>query len=272
MTDQRRSISLSAAAALVPDGSTVYLGNFGAQLFSVGHELLRQGRKDLHIIAGSGGILLDQLIEEGMISQVTVAHCWNPVGPHTANGWRAAVQSGRITVNELSLGALSAGLQAAAWNVPFLPTTDLTATGYVTEGRANGLLDVVVTRFGTAQVVAAIRPDFAFVHATAVDEDGNAWLGQGESDLLAAAMAAHATVVVAEKMVAPSLMSTPATIPGLCVDHVVISPGAVHPDGVADGYPRDTAAYVAYARARTPAARADWRAEVTSAGPRVARA
>ncbi|MFD2349615.1 hypothetical protein ACFSTC_09930 [Nonomuraea ferruginea] len=51
-----------AVTAHVQPGRTVYLGNFGAQLFAVGHEIIRQGRTGLHVVIGSGGILLDQLL------------------------------------------------------------------------------------------------------------------------------------------------------------------------------------------------------------------
>jgi glutaconate CoA-transferase subunit A len=264
MTEKPSVVTIPEAVALVEDGSTVYLGNFGAQLFSVGHELIRQGKRGLHVIVGSGGILLDELLADGIVSEVTLAHCWNPVGPHTAQGWRAKAESGAIVVNELSLGALAAGLQASAWGLPFLPTTDLRNTGYVTEGRANGLLDVAITRFGSAQIVGAITPAIAFVHASAVDGDGNAWFEQGESDLVSASMAADTTVVVAEELTDARAMGRPAQLPGICVSRLVIEPGACHPDGVAGRYPRDTDAYLAYAKAGTAEDRLRWRHRMDS--------
>ena len=70
-----------AVAATVADGDCVWLGNFGAQLFAVGAELIRQGRRDLHVVIGSGGLLLDQLLAAGVCAEVTFTHCWSPVGP-----------------------------------------------------------------------------------------------------------------------------------------------------------------------------------------------
>jgi len=256
--------SLERSVARVEDGACIYIGNFGAQLFSVGHELIRQGRRDLHVVMGSGGILLDQLIAERVVSEATVAHCWNPVGPRTALAWRDAVESGSLILNELSLGTLAAALQAGAWRVPFCPTTDLAETGYVTENRSGGRLGVATSSFGSVAVVKALAPDIAFIHASAVDPLGNAWIEQGRSDIVHAATAARSTTVVAERIIETGSYHRPADVPGLVVDDIVISRGAVFPDGAAHAYPRDIDMYVSYATTATPAERSAWRSAVTA--------
>jgi glutaconate CoA-transferase subunit A len=237
--------SLEDAVAEVSAGDRVLLGNFGSQLFSVGHELIRQRKRDLHIIAGSGGILLDQLLLEGVVRKATVAHCWNPIGPATAKGWRAANEDGRLDLVELSLGALNSALLAAAWNVPFMPTTDLRDTGYVTEGRARGHLDIARCSLGETPVVAALRPDIAFLHVDRATADGDGWLEQPAADVSVAAMAARRTVLVAEELVDAS--GRPCDIPGVVTTAVVERPGAVYPDGAPGRYERDIAAYQGYA-------------------------
>ena len=111
--------------------------------------------------------------------------------------------------------------------------------------------------FGDATVVRALAPDVAFVHAERVDAWGNAALGAPAGDALVAVQAARQVVVVAEERVEG--LPAPVDIPGVLVDAAVVAPGAVAPDGVAGRYPRDVAAYAAYARAaRTEEGFAAW--------------
>jgi glutaconate CoA-transferase subunit A len=237
--------TLERVVSDVPEDSTIYLGNFGAQLFSVGHELIAQGRSGLRVIAPSGGILVDQLIGAGTTDAIVVSHCWNPIGPAPTRNFVREVSAGRIHVTELSFGAITSALIAAAWRVPFMPTSDLSETAYVAEDRSGGLLAVAECRLGHVPVVAAIRPDIAFIHVDQATVDGDAMLAQPAADALAAAQAAQRVVLIAERIV--DRLPRPADIAGLVVHSVVEHPGAVWPDGAAGHYERDVTAYIEYA-------------------------
>jgi glutaconate CoA-transferase subunit A len=244
----------SPLTALVRDsvraGDTVYIGNFGAQLFAVGHELIRLGLTDLHVVVGSGGLLLDQLIGAGVARTVTFAHCWNPVGPAPAWNLRRASEGGGsgLEIQELSLGMLGAAFQAAAWGVPFMPVAISDHTGYVTDGWARGALSRVSSEYGDSWVVRALRPDVAFIHADMADSRGNALLTEPFGEHLFAAQAATRTVVVAEEVLpAGQRLPQPAALAGVHVDAVTALPGAVAPDGTPGRYPRDVDAYTRYA-------------------------
>ena len=239
-----------AVSSTVSAGDTVYLGNFGAQLYVVGRELIRQGYRDLHVIAGSGGLLLDQLIGSGVASAVTFAHCWNPVGPAPAYNLRRAAEAGDppVEIRELSLGVLNAAMQAAAWGVPFLPVAMSPETGYVTDGWSRGMITTVDSEFGSTLAVKALRPDVAFVYADQADRSGNAVLTAPYGEHLAAATAAVRTVVVTEEVTdSGQQLATPATLAGIHVDTVVRNERAVWPDGAAGRYPRDIEEYKRYA-------------------------
>jgi glutaconate CoA-transferase subunit A len=243
---------------VVTPGSSVYIGNFGAQLFVVGDELVRQGLSDLDVIAGSGGLVLDKLIGAGTARSVLFAHCWNPVGPRPAWNLRRATEGdgSSLVVRELSLGMLSLAFQASAWNVPFLPVSASEETGYRSEDWSDGLLTSVDSPFGPALVVGALRPDVAFIHADTVDALGNAVVRTPYGEHLVAAQAARTTVVVAESFVAaPDRLERPADLAGIHVDAIVVMPGAVAPDGAPSRYPRDIAAYVDYAELTSDAER-----------------
>jgi glutaconate CoA-transferase subunit A len=239
-----------AVRTYVHDGDAAYLGNFGSQLFAVGHELIRQQRRDLDLIIGSGGILLDQLIGAGVAASATFGHCWSPVGPFAAYNFRRLAESGRspVAFHEVSLGMFTAALTAGAWGVPFMPFPGLEGTGFLTEDWSRGRVENVTTGFGSSNVVRAIAPDIAFVHADRCDPDGNAWINGPISEVPVAAAASRAAVLVVEQLTdAADLRAHGVTLPGHLFDAIVVHPGAVAPDGAAGRYGRDVDAYVDYA-------------------------
>lgn len=251
-----------AVARYAPDGARVYLGNFGAQLFCVGHELIRQERLELDVVIASGGLLLDQLFGAGVVRTATFGHCWSPVGPAPAWNFRRLAESGAAggRLHELPLGWLTAGLAAGAQQLPFMPVPDLPGTGYVTEDWTGGRTQVIQTSFGSARVVSAEIPDVAFVHADLADADGNATIRGPLGETVLAAQAARATVVVAEEVVpTPDVLAAGVTLPALVVNAVVACPGAVRPDGAVGRYDRDVTAYRRYSAAsRTVAGFRQW--------------
>ncbi|TDV57543.1 CoA-transferase [Actinophytocola oryzae] len=225
-------------------GDTVWLGNFGAQLFAVGEELVRQEKRDLHVVLASGGLLLDRLVGAGVVAEATFAHCWSAVGPAPAWHFRRAWQYGSdIRWHELPMGVLAAALSAAAQGLPFAPVRVHPDTGYLADGWSGGMLATVDSPFGSTTVVRALPLDVAFVHAAVADEHGDCSFGAPSGEAVAAAGAARRVVVVAERVDSPARVD----LLGILVDTVVEVPGAVAPDGVPWLYDRDIAAYEAYA-------------------------
>lgn len=263
-------LSLDAAVREhVHGGASVYLGNFGAQLFAVGHEIIRQGRVDLDMIIGSGGILLDQLMGAGAVRSAVFGHCWSPVGPYPAYNFRRLAESGESSVvfHEISLGMFTAALTAGAWGVPFMPFPGLEGTGFLTEDWSRGRVDRVESSFGAASVVKAITPDVAFVHADRCDPEGNAWVNGPVSEVPVAAAASGTAILVVEEMTdAEDVRERGITMPGYLFAGVVVHPGAVAPDGAAGRYGRDVEAYVEYAhRSKTTEGFHGWLTEVKEA-------
>jgi glutaconate CoA-transferase, subunit A len=248
-----------AVASTVADGDCVWIGNFGTQLFAVGEELIRQGRRGLHVVIGSGGILLDRLLAAGVAAEVTFTHCWSPVGPRPTRAFRAAWEEGsEVRFHELPLGALVAALEAGAVGVPFAPVALDPGTGY--PGWTPEMIGTAESPFGEALVVRALRPDIAFVHGRTADRDGNVEIGAPAGEAPAAVAAAKQTVAVVEQITPFSASSHLATnvvdncelngvvLPSVLIDLVVEHPGAAAPDGVPGLYERDVAAYESYAR------------------------
>jgi glutaconate CoA-transferase subunit A len=250
-----------AVATRVEPGSQVFLGNFGSQLFAVGHEIIRRGLTDLDVVMTSGGILLDQLLGAGAVRRATFAHCWSPVGPYpTVNFRRTAETAQPVELRELSIGALHAALTGGAWQVPWMPWAGLRSTDHLPERWAGDLLAEVDTPFGRTGVVRSLTPDVAFLHADRVDAWGQAAVRGPVGDALVAAQAAGVVVVVAEELVpAGTIPAEQVTIPGMLVNAVVHHPGAVAPDSAAGRYGRDLAAYEEYSTSsRTPEGFRHW--------------
>lgn len=234
--------TLADAVSTVSPGDTVWLGNFGTQLFAVGEELVRRNIRDLHVVIASGGLLLDRLIGAGVVAEATFSHCWNAVGPAPTPHFRRAWQDGAdIRWHELPMGVLAAALGAAARGLPFAPVRVHPDTGYLTDDWSGGMLATATSPYGDATVVRALRVDVAFVHVDRADADGNSVFSAPPGEAVAAAHAAGRVVVVAEELGLPA--GVPADLPGLLVDTVVVAPGAAAPDGVPGRYPRDVAAY-----------------------------
>jgi glutaconate CoA-transferase subunit A len=235
-----------AVASTVADGDCVWIGNFGSQLFAVAEELIRQRRRDLHVVIGSGGILLDRLLAEGVAAEVTFTHCWSPVGPRPTRAFRAAWEEGsEVRFHELPLGALIAALEAGAAGVPFAPVALDPGTGY--PEWTPEMIGTAESPFGEATVVRALRPDVAFVHGRSADRDGNVQIGAPAGEAPAAVAAARRTVAVVEQII--DLQLTGVALPSILIDLVIEHPGAAAPDGVPGLYERDVAAYETYAGA-----------------------
>src|SRR2546423_2812858 len=115
-----------AIARLVPDGSSVLMGAALESLipFSAGHEIIRQGRRDLTLIGPISDSLFDQLIGAGCVARVAAAWVGN-VSEGLGHNYRRAAEHGRprtLEIQDHSNFSISLALWAAAWNVPYLPT------------------------------------------------------------------------------------------------------------------------------------------------------
>src|SRR5579864_7093354 len=107
----------------VPDGSTVALSLALEPLipFAAAHEIIRQRRQNLTLIAPISDILFDQLIGAGCVEKIIAAWVGN-VSEGLAHCYRRATEQDGLKVFNLSNFAVALALQAGAMGVPFLPT------------------------------------------------------------------------------------------------------------------------------------------------------
>ena len=127
MSQLSKLVSMQDAIAQhVPNGSMVLMG---AQLepmipFAAGHEIIRQGKRDLTLVGPISDILFDQLIGAGCVSRVFAAWVGNVSGG-VAYCLRRAVEQNvprQIQMVDYSNFTLALALHAGALGVPFMPT------------------------------------------------------------------------------------------------------------------------------------------------------
>src|SRR5436309_5152528 len=85
-----------ALRRFVPDGTSVAMGMALESLipFAAGHELIRQGRRDLELIGPISDMLFDQLIGAGCVRRIVAAWVGN-VSAGLGHNYRRAVEHGQ---------------------------------------------------------------------------------------------------------------------------------------------------------------------------------
>ncbi len=241
-----------AIAQHVPSGSMVLLG---AQLepmipFAAGHEIIRQGRRDLALVGPISDILFDQIIGAGCVARVMAAWVGN-VSAGVGYCFRRAVERGiprRIETVDYSNFTLALALHAGALGVPFLPTYSTLGSDLL---KKNGNLREFPSPVSEERLVAvrALRPDVTIVQVQRADAQGNAHLWGSLGVAIDGARAARKVILVAEEIVEPGVIASDPNrtlIPGFLVTAVVHEPWGAHPSPVQGYYGRDHEYFAQY--------------------------
>ena len=248
-----------AVQEFVADGDEVLLGGFAyGDPFAFAHELIRQRRRRLRVIKGSGGVLVDQLIGAGCIDQLLFCHVWNSVGPEPAHCFRRAVEHqrpARLAVEEMSFGAFTAALMAGACRFPFMPSTPIGGAGHFVQRGDGFLADTFATVASPfdgrpVTVVAPLRPKLGIFHVQRADRLGNGQLSGPTSETRFAAAACERVLLVAEELVDTDVVRQRpelTAIPSFLVDAIVVEPWAAHPTDSHGYYWRDLEHHRLYA-------------------------
>ena len=241
-----------AVAEHVRDGDTVAMEGFTHLIpFAAGHEVLRQGRRDLTLIRMTPDLLYDQLIGMGCARKLVFSWGGNP-GVGSLHRFRDAVERDwprPLELEEHSHAAMAAAYAAGAAGLPCA-----ILRGYL--GARNGLPDVnpnirsVECPFTGERLAAvpAIRPDVAIVHAQRADREGNVLVEGIVGVQKEAVLAARRSIVTVEEVVddlrAPSPNSV--VLPHWTISAVVAAPGGARPSYAHGYYKRDNAFYTAW--------------------------
>jgi glutaconate CoA-transferase, subunit A len=241
-----------AITRFVEDGDLVVMGTAleAAIPFSAGHEIIRQGKKDLTLVGPISDILFDQVIGSGGIKKVVAAWVGNVIMGVGYN-MRRAVETEvprKIEVEDHTNFTISLSLHAGGLGIPFIPTKSLLGTGMMTGANPFKEMACPFTQEKLA-LVPALKPDVAIVQAQRADEEGNTHFWGGIGVTKEAALAAKKVIVVVEEVVSKAVIRRDPNrtlIPGFLVSAVVPEPWGAHPSPIQGYYNRDHEIYIDY--------------------------
>ena len=256
-------LSLDAAIAeFVGDGACVALEGFTHLIpFAAGHELIRQRRRDLHLVRMTPDLVYDQIIGMGCASRLTFSWGGNP-GVGSLHRLRDAIERqwpAPLAIDEHSHAGMAAAYRAGAARLPFgmlrgYIGTDLAAV--------NPAIRSVECPYSGERIatVPAINPDVTILHAQRADRRGNVAIEGIVGAQREAALAAKALVVTVEEIVddMPPAMNS-IVLPHWVVSAVVHCPGGAYPAYAHGYYDRDNDFYLRWdAIARERDSFLDW--------------
>ncbi|MET3650742.1 CoA transferase subunit A [Dyella japonica] len=240
---------LSLADAIenfVADGASIALEGFTHLIpFAAGHEIIRQRRRDLHLIRMTPDLVYDQMIGMGCARKLTFSWGGNP-GVGSLHRLRDAVERqwpNALELDEHSHAGMATAFCAGASRLPFgvlrgYVGTDLPA-------RNPNIRHVTCPFTGESlAAVPAINPDVTILHAQRADREGNVAIDGIIGAAREAALAAQTLIVTVEEIVdeLPPAMNA-IVLPYWIVSAVVHCPGGAYPSYAQGHYTRDNAFY-----------------------------
>jgi glutaconate CoA-transferase subunit A len=252
MPDKRRTMR-EAVTEHVRDGMSVAIEGFTASIcFAAGHEIIRQGRRDLTLVRMTPDLIYDQMVAAGTARRLVFSYLGNP-GVGSLHCIRRAVEHGvpgPLELEEYSHYGMVGRYLAGATRLPFFPLRSYVGSDLP---GVNERIKWVQSPYGDGRVavVPPINPDVAIIHAQRADPEGNTQMWGLLGVQKEVAFAARAVIVVVEEIVQEEVVRADPNrtiIPGLVVSAVVHEPYGAHPSYVQGYYDRDNDFYVQWDR------------------------
>ncbi len=239
-----------AIKAAVHDDDTVALEGFTHLIpHAAGHEIIRQGCKNLTLIRMTPDLIYDQLIGMGCAKKLVFSWGGNP-GVGSLHRLRDAVEQSwpnPLTIEEHSHAAMANAYEAGAAGLPCA-----IFRGYIGGGlpAVNATLKHVTCPFTGEELasVPAHRPDVAVIHAQRADRQGNVMIEGVLGVQKEAVLASKRSVVTVEEIVdeLPERSLNAVVLPHWTVGYVVQVPGGAFPSYAQGYYPRNNSFYKAW--------------------------
>lgn len=240
-------MSLSeAVSAIVHDGDFVALEGFTHLIpFAAGHEIIRQGRRNLSLVRMTPDLIYDQMIGAGCAAKLTFSWGGNP-GVGSLHRFRDAVEHEwpvPLSLEERSHSDLANAYVAGAANLPFALLRGYAGTDFA---RATSHIRTLRCPFTGEELAAtpSVRPDVSIIHAQKADRKGNVLLWGILGVQKEAVLAAKRSIVTVEECV-DSLNAPPnaCVLPNWVVNAVCLVPQGATPSYAHGYYDRDNAFY-----------------------------
>jgi glutaconate CoA-transferase subunit A len=233
---------------VVRDGDTVAIEGFTHLIsFAAGHEIIRQGKRDLTLARMTPDLIYDQMIAAGVARKLVFSWLGNPgVGGLNAIRRRIEANPPQLEIEEYSHFGMVARYTAGAARLPFFPLRSYFETDLP---KANPLIREIESPYGdgTVYAVPPLRPDVTIIHAQRASAGGDTQVWGLLGCQKEAAFAAERVIVVVEEVVDEAVIRADPNrtiIPGLIVDAVVHEPLGAHPSYVQGVYDRDNRFYL----------------------------
>lgn len=234
----------------VKDGDEVALEGFTHLIpFAAGHEIIRQGRRDLTLIRMTPDLIYDQMIGMGTARKLMFSWGGNP-GVGSLHRFRDAIERGwpaPLEIVEHSHAAMANAYEAGAAGMPCALFRGYRGSDLP---GVNGHIRFVPCPF-TGEALAcvpAIRPDVTIIHAQRADREGNVLIEGIVGVQKEAVLAARRAVVTVEELVDDfgPRSSNAIVLPAWTVSAVVVAPQGAQPSYAHGYYSRNNAFYLAW--------------------------
>jgi glutaconate CoA-transferase subunit A len=230
----------------VQPGQTLALEGFTHLIpFAAGHEIIRQGIGDLHLVRMTPDLVYDQLIGMGLVRELTFSWGGNP-GVGSLHRLRDAIEKQwprPLAWNEHSHAGMASAYTAGASKLPFGVLRGYLGTDLPKYNDQIRQVECPYTGERLA-TVRAMNPDVTILHAQQVDEEGNVLIRGILGAAREAAMAAGKVLVTVEEKVghldAPMNVTV---LPHWVVTAAAVVRGGAWPSYAQGYYPRDNAFY-----------------------------
>ncbi|OLE30039.1 MAG: 3-oxoadipate--succinyl-CoA transferase subunit A [Actinobacteria bacterium 13_1_20CM_3_71_11] len=233
-------------AELVHDGDAVALEGFTHLIpVAAGHEIIRQGRRDLTLVRMTPDLVYDQLIGAGCARKLVFSWGGNP-GVGSLHRLRDAVEQDwpvPLELEEHSHAGMANRYVAGASGLPFAVLRGYRGTDLA---RHTATIAPIACPF-TGEVLAAVpalNPDVTVIHAQRADRRGNVQLWGLTGVQKEAVLAARRSLVTVEEVV-DALDPRPGAVvlPSWVVTFVAVVPGGARPSYAQGYYDRDNRYY-----------------------------
>ncbi|GIU92820.1 MAG: 3-oxoadipate--succinyl-CoA transferase subunit A [Acidimicrobiia bacterium] len=237
-----------AIAEYVEDGDVVAMEGFTHLIpFAAGHEVIRQGKRNLTLVRMTPDLIYDQLIGAGCARKLVFSWGGNP-GVGSLHRFRDAVENGwpaPLEIEEHSHAAMAAAYAAGASGLPCAVFRGYAGTDLVDHNPNIRTVECPFTG-ETLSAVPALKPDVTVIHAQKADRRGNVLIEGIVGVQKEAVLAARKAVVTVEEVVDDLAPSSPNSVvlPAWTIDAVVEAPGGAWPSYAYGYYDRDNSFYL----------------------------
>ena len=248
--DNKR-MSLSEAAELVHDGDMVAMGgNLSArEPMGMIRELIRQGKRNLHTVGGAHGVDIDLMCAGGIVGTVQNSFVGLEADFGLAPHFRRMAEEGAILVRETDCIAIMTQLRASQFGLPFMPTPVVDGTQVLELGTNIHRMTCPFTG-EKVNLLPALRPNVAIIHAHRADDRGNVRLYPPYfADLLFVESSDKVIVTVEKIITREEMKDIGSNIPYYEVTAIVELPLGAHPTSCYPDYSYDRAHLAEYMRA-----------------------